>query len=68
MRAKRILDGFGKVPKQKYFDNKDIIQQEVNYKDDAIDGIFRYYNEEGQVVLEYEYKNGEKIGGGEIKQ
>lgn len=52
----------------KYFNNKDIIQQEVTYKKDSLDGSFRYYNETGDVVLEYEYDNGKKISGGEVKQ
>lgn len=52
---------------RKYFNNKDDIQEERTYKNGVLDGPFRYYNEEGKVVLEYEYKNGEKIGGGEIQ-
>jgi len=53
---------------QKYFDNKDDIQQEITYKNGKMDGFYRYYNEAGEVVLEYEYNNGEKISGGEVKK
>jgi antitoxin component YwqK of YwqJK toxin-antitoxin module len=52
---------------RKYFNNKDDIQQEITYKNGVLDGSYRYYNEEGKVVLEYDYKNGEKVGGGEIQ-
>ena len=52
---------------RKYFNNKDDVQEERTYKNGVLDGALRFFNEEGKVVLEYDYKNGEKIGGGEIQ-
>ena len=40
------------------------LKQEAEYKDGVQHGFFRYYDEEGKVTLEYEYKNGEKVSGG----
>ena len=41
--------------------------EEIEYKDDVIDGKVRYYNDKGEIVLEYEYKNGKKVKGGMVK-
>ena len=54
------LDGIYK----KYYPNKETLQQEVSYKMGKLHGPSKYYNEEGQLVMEYEYKNGKKISGG----
>jgi len=40
------------------------IQKEVNYKDGKQHGMYRFYNEKGEITVEYEYKNGEKVSGG----
>ena len=40
------------------------LQKEINYKMGVQDGYFRYYNESGQINMEYLYKDGEKISGG----
>ena len=44
------------------------LQQEVQYRDGLQHGFFKYYDEEGNVTLEYEYKNGEKISGGIVEK
>ena len=49
-----------------YFNNKDVIQQEMHYKNGKLDGNAKWFNEEGAVVMEYEYKNGEKVSGGVV--
>lgn len=51
-----------------YFSNSDKLQKEAEYKEGVQHGIFRQYSEEGQVVLEYEYNNGEVIKGGMVKE
>ena len=54
---------------RKYFPNKnDAIQEEVNYVNGIIDGKYRFYNEDGLITLEYDYKNGKKVGGGIVNQ
>lgn len=49
---------------KEYFTRDGKIQKEVNYKAGKEHGIMRFYNEEGEVTVEYEYKNGEKVSGG----
>ncbi|HHH53929.1 MAG TPA: hypothetical protein ENK91_09745 [Bacteroidetes bacterium] len=50
----------------KYFDNNGKKQEEVEYKDDVIDGIVRYYDDKGELTIEYTYKNGKKVSGGMV--
>ncbi len=40
------------------------VQKEINYKNGVQHGAYRFYNEEGVVTLEYEYRDGERVGGG----
>ncbi|MCB0560085.1 MAG: toxin-antitoxin system YwqK family antitoxin [Lewinellaceae bacterium] len=41
--------------------------KEVNYKQGKQHGMLRFFNEAGEVTLEYEYKDGEKVGGGIVE-
>lgn len=50
-----------------YFNNSDKLQREIEYTDGKQNGFWRAYNEEGQVVMEYVYKDGEKVSGGMVK-
>lgn len=50
-----------------YFSNTDKLQKEAEYKNGIQDGIFKQYNEEGKVVLEYVYDNGEVVKGGMVE-
>ena len=50
----------------KYYDNNGKKQEEVEYKDDVINGIVRYYDDKGKLQIEYKYKNGKKISGGMV--
>jgi len=50
-----------------YFNNSESLQKEAQYKDGIQDGFFRQYNEEGNIVLEYQYKNGEVVKGGLVE-
>lgn len=52
---------------RKYHRNKNVLQEEVNYHNGVIDGKYRYYNEDGRVTIEYDYKNGKKVGGGMVE-
>ncbi len=54
------LDGAYK----EYFANKDNVQKLVEFKNGKQDGKMQYFDEEGNVTLEYDYKNGEKVAGG----
>jgi antitoxin component YwqK of YwqJK toxin-antitoxin module len=44
------------------------LQKVIGFKNDVQHGIFKQYDEDGNVILEYEYKNGEKISGGIVKE
>ncbi len=52
----------------KYYPKSDQIQSTTEFKNGKQHGIYRYYDEEGNITLEYEYKNGEKVRGGMIKK
>ena len=52
----------------KEFYNAGKLQKEVTYKNGVQDGLMRYYSEEGEVTVEYMYKDGEKLSGGMIKK
>lgn len=41
-------------------------QQETSYKNGKKDGMSIFYNEEEQIIMEFEYKNGDKISGGKV--
>ncbi len=43
------------------------IQKEVNYKNGKQHGMYRFFNEEGKITLEYEYRDGEKVSGGIVE-
>lgn len=58
--TKGNLDGVHK----EYFNNSEKVQKLVNFKNGKQDGIMQYFDEEGNVTLEYVYKNGEKVSGG----
>jgi len=49
-----------------YSDGK--VQKEVNFSNGKQHGNMKWYNEEGEVTMEYEYKNGEKVSGGIVKK
>ena len=58
------LDGSVKI-----FDAKTYkLRQETEYKDGLQDGYFRYYDDDGNVSVEYVYKKGEKVSGGIVKK
>lgn len=53
-----LLDGF-----YKEFNQRDESPKiEANYKMGKQDGAMKYYDDKGQVVLEYTFRNGEQIG------
>ena len=52
------LDGMHKI-----FHGNGKVQKEVEYRNGAQHGIFRYYDEEGNVTLDYVYENGKKVSG-----
>ncbi len=58
------LDGVYK----RYYENRSIVQQEASYKKGKLHGKTRYYDEQGNVLLEYDYENGEKVGGGIVSK
>lgn len=43
------------------------LTKEISYKDGKEDGPYRFYNDSGEVTVEYTYENGEKVSGGIIE-
>ena len=57
------LEGSTKVYDQKTFK----LKQETQFKNGVQHGLLQYFDETGNVVLSYEYKNGEKVSGGIVE-
>lgn len=58
-----VLDGIY----QEYTTSTGKLAKEIQYKNGKEDGYYRFLNDDGEVTLEYTYKNGEKVGGGMIE-
>jgi antitoxin component YwqK of YwqJK toxin-antitoxin module len=71
---------FGRVEKQASYKNGELdgtyleynrktgdLQKEIHYKNGKPHGAYRFFDENGNVVLEYEYRNGEKVEGGLVE-
>jgi len=55
-----VLEG----PYALYFPNSDVKQRTATFKNGVEDGLVRFFNEQGIMTMEYEYKDGKKISGG----
>lgn len=65
---KKIMYSKGKINGFiREYNNKSKVIKESNYKDNVLDGKVSNYNDDGKLILEYIYKNGEKISGGIIE-
>lgn len=53
--------------KYQKFNRRNLIQ-EVDFKHGVQDGYMRYYDEDGNITMEYVYENGEKVSGGMVNQ
>lgn len=49
---------------REFDERKNFLTKVVNYKDGLQHGRMAFYNEAGEIVAEYQYKNGEKVSGG----
>lgn len=49
---------------RQYFVREGWLQFTTEYKDGVKDGLYRAYNKDGQVTLEYTFKDGKQVGGG----
>lgn len=58
-----VLDGIYR----EYYLRDGKIQKEIHYLNGKQHGPYRVFNEEGQVTLEYEYRDGEKVSGGIVE-
>jgi antitoxin component YwqK of YwqJK toxin-antitoxin module len=58
-----VLDG----PYTLFYENSDFVQRTAEFKDGKEHGTIRYFNENGEVTMQYEYRNGEKISGGMVE-
>ncbi len=52
----------------KHYDKVGKLQKEIGFKDDLQHGSYKYYDEDGNVLMEYEYENGEKVSGGIVEE
>lgn len=59
-----VLDG----PYVQYYPNSDIKQRTSGFKNGKEHGTMRYFNDQGRITMEYEYKDGVKISGGMVEQ
>jgi antitoxin component YwqK of YwqJK toxin-antitoxin module len=57
-----VLDGLYAV----YYENSDIRQRSAEFKNGVEHGAVRFYDPQGNITVEYQYKNGEKISGGMV--
>lgn len=51
----------------KYFTGKDVPQQKFEYRNGQLHGNAQYFNEQGDLLMEYQYENGEKVSGGVVQ-
>lgn len=68
-RSRKKKEGFYKDGQRhgrqtQYHDFSDKILSEADFKDGKQHGIYRYYDDQGRVTLDYQYENGEKVSGG----
>jgi hypothetical protein len=61
-------DGLLEGPYTLYFPNSEVKQRTAEFKKGKEDGIIRFYNDQGKITMEYEYRNGEKISGGIVEE
>lgn len=51
-----------------YNENTGKLQSETEFKAGQQHGTHKVYNEEGQIIMEYVYKNGKKVSGGIVNE
>lgn len=51
----------------KFYQGKDQAQQIQLFKNGKLDGTTKFFDEAGNLIMQYEYKNGEKISGGIVE-
>ncbi len=44
------------------------LQKRMHFKNGELDGKMEFFNEAGDLTLEYEYRNGKQVSGGDIKK
>jgi antitoxin component YwqK of YwqJK toxin-antitoxin module len=57
-----VLDGLY----TSYYDGTEIKQRSAEFKNGVENGFVRFFDAQGNVTVEYQYKNGEKISGGMV--
>ena len=66
--SKEIIYNHGKINGEMrvYYDKNGKLQKLVNFNNGVQDGVFKQYDFEGNLILEYMYKNGKKVSGGPV--
>lgn len=49
------------------YNSKGNLQRQIEFKNDVQDGALKYFDEAGNITVEYMYKNGEKVSGGIVE-
>ncbi len=52
---------------REYHPTRGHLLKEMTYVEGVLDGPYRYYDKEGNLTMEYLYRNGEKISGGMVE-
>jgi hypothetical protein len=52
---------------KRFYEGRNVLQQEANYKDGKLHGVSKFYSEKGDILMEYEYQDGEKVRGDIVK-
>ncbi len=48
-------------PREKFYANGTTVMERTNYVDGTLDGVARWYDQQGNLTIEYVYKNGELV-------